>query len=94
VARGADRESIPAYRQKRTTVNRSLSIQHAQQPLPEQQLQTQGLLEVCPSGGCCWIDGTPTGAARFTAQVSLYSQRLAVAIAQATYATDAAEAFG
>lgn len=35
------------------------------------------------------IDETPTGAARFIAQVSLYSQTLGVAIAQTTYATDA-----
>jgi len=35
------------------------------------------------------IDETATGAARFIAQVSLYSQSLGVAIAQTTYATDA-----
>jgi hypothetical protein len=35
------------------------------------------------------IDETASGAARFIAQVSLYSSRLGVAIAQSTYATDA-----
>ncbi|MGL6134261.1 MAG: hypothetical protein ACRC1L_08760, partial [Prochlorococcaceae cyanobacterium] len=35
------------------------------------------------------IDETASGAARFIAQVSLYSQSLGVAIAQTTYATDA-----
>jgi hypothetical protein len=35
------------------------------------------------------IDETATGAARFIAQVSLYSNSLGVAIAQSTYATDA-----
>jgi len=35
------------------------------------------------------IDETASGAARFIAQVSLYSQTLGVAIAQTTYATDA-----
>jgi hypothetical protein len=35
------------------------------------------------------IDPTAAGAARFIAQVSLYSSSLGVAIAQSTYATDA-----
>ena len=35
------------------------------------------------------IDQTAAGAARFIAQVSLYSNSLGVAIAQSTYATDA-----
>ena len=35
------------------------------------------------------IDETASGAARFIAQVSLYSNNLGVAIAQSTYATDA-----
>ena len=35
------------------------------------------------------IDETSSGAARFIAQVSLYSNNLGVAIAQSTYATDA-----
>jgi hypothetical protein len=35
------------------------------------------------------IDETASGAAKFIAQVSLYSQSLGVAIAQTTYATDA-----
>ena len=35
------------------------------------------------------IDETASGAARFIAQVSLYSNSLGVAIAQSTYATDA-----
>jgi len=35
------------------------------------------------------IDQTASGAARFIAQVSLYSNSLGVAIAQSTYATDA-----
>jgi hypothetical protein len=35
------------------------------------------------------IDETSSGAARFIAQVSTYSQSLGVAIAQTTYATDA-----
>jgi len=35
------------------------------------------------------ITQTDSGAARFIAQVSLYSQSLGVAIAQTTYATDA-----
>jgi len=35
------------------------------------------------------IDETASGAAKFIAQVSLYSQTLGVAIAQTTYATDA-----
>ena len=35
------------------------------------------------------IAQTDSGAARFIAQVSLYSQSLGVAIAQTTYATDA-----
>jgi hypothetical protein len=34
------------------------------------------------------IDETASGAARFIAQVSLYSNSLGVAIAQSTYATD------
>ena len=36
-----------------------------------------------------FIDQTASGAARFIAQVSLYSNTLGVAIAQNTYATDA-----
>jgi hypothetical protein len=35
------------------------------------------------------ISETASGAARFIAQVSLYSNKLGVAIAQSTYATDA-----
>ena len=51
-----------------------------------------------PPFPCCWpsrvwrkssIAQTDSGAARFIAQVSLYSQSLGVAIAQTTYATDA-----
>jgi hypothetical protein len=40
------------------------------------------------------IDQTASGAARFIAQVSLYSNTLGVAIAQSTYATDAGSEIG